>query len=103
MRLRKGSEMSYYVVYESNSTKIVARASTLHGAKIARGRFLKSGEAERRGYGIDNDFSIADSKTFHNYIEKYVERTNLMSGKKFMERVNTPNYCSPASESYWSM
>ena len=34
---------------------------------------------------------------------KMVERTNLMTGKKFMEAEDTPNFCSPASESYWSM
>lgn len=32
-----------------------------------------------------------------------VERTNLMSGQKYMEAEDTPNYCSPASEAYWSM
>ena len=31
-----------------------------------------------------------------------VEKTNIMTGKKFLERENTPYYCSPASESYWS-
>ena len=36
-------------------------------------------------------------------IEQQVERTNLMSGKKFMEPINTPHFCSPAFESYWSM
>ena len=32
-----------------------------------------------------------------------VEKTNMMGGGKFMERYDTPYYCSPASESYWSM
>jgi hypothetical protein len=32
-----------------------------------------------------------------------VEKTNMMGGAKFMERYDTPYYCSPASESYWSM
>jgi len=31
-----------------------------------------------------------------------VEKTNLMTGKKFMERSDTPYYCSPSSETYWS-
>ena len=34
---------------------------------------------------------------------KMVERTNLMSGQKFTEPEDTPNFCSPASETYWSM
>jgi hypothetical protein len=32
-----------------------------------------------------------------------IERTNIMTGKKFMEPINTPVFMSPASESYWSM
>lgn len=32
-----------------------------------------------------------------------VEKTNMMGGGKFLERYDTPYYCSPASESYWSM
>jgi hypothetical protein len=31
-----------------------------------------------------------------------VEVTNLMTGKKVMERADTPWSCSVASESYWS-
>ena len=36
------------------------------------------------------------------YQPRMVERTNIMSGQKFMEDVNTPYACSPSSESYWS-
>lgn len=32
-----------------------------------------------------------------------VERTNIMTGKTYMEPRNTPRCCSPASEAYWSM
>ncbi len=35
--------------------------------------------------------------------ETYVTKTNLMGGAKFTERYDTPYYCSPSSESYWSM
>jgi hypothetical protein len=35
--------------------------------------------------------------------ETYVTRTNMMSGKEFQERYDTPYYCSPSSETYWSM
>lgn len=34
--------------------------------------------------------------------ETMVEKTNLISGKPFMERYDTPYYCSPSSETYWS-
>lgn len=35
--------------------------------------------------------------------ETYVLRKNLMSGAEFRERYDTPYYCSPSSETYWSM
>ena len=35
--------------------------------------------------------------------ETYVTRTHLMTNEKYQERYDTPNYCSPSSESYWSM
>ena len=34
--------------------------------------------------------------------ETYVTRTNAMTGEKFQERYDTPYFCSPSSESYWS-
>ena len=35
--------------------------------------------------------------------EDMVERTNIMTGQKYMEKRNTPVFLSPACESYWSM
>lgn len=35
--------------------------------------------------------------------ETWVERINIMTGNKFKERFDTPYYCSPSSESYFSM
>lgn len=35
--------------------------------------------------------------------ETYVLKNNLMSGTPFYERYDTPRFCSPSSESYWSM
>ncbi len=32
-----------------------------------------------------------------------VERTNIMTGKKYMEKRNTPPFLSPACETFWSM
>lgn len=32
-----------------------------------------------------------------------VERTNIMTGEKFMESANRPYFCSPSSETYWTM
>ena len=35
--------------------------------------------------------------------QTYVTRKNLMGGAEFQERYDTPYFCSPSSESYWSM
>ena len=35
--------------------------------------------------------------------ETFVTRKNIIGGKEFQERYDTPYYCSPSSESYWSM
>jgi hypothetical protein len=35
--------------------------------------------------------------------ETYVTKKNMMSGAEFQERYDTPYYCSPSSETYWSM
>ena len=50
---------------------------------------------------------VAESKRKLGFIvevfETYVTRKNLMAGKEFQERYDTPYFCSPSSESYWSM
>ena len=38
-----------------------------------------------------------------NIVETLVTKRNALSGKEFQERYDTPYYCSPSSESYWSM
>ena len=35
--------------------------------------------------------------------ETYVTKKNMMSGREFQERYDTPYFCSPSSETYWSM
>jgi hypothetical protein len=32
----------------------------------------------------------------------YVTRKNLLSGVAFQERYDTPSFCSPSSETFWS-
>ena len=51
--------------------------------------------------------SVADNKRKLGFIvevfETFVTKNNLIGGKEFQERYDTPYYCSPSSESYWSM
>jgi len=50
--------------------------------------------------------TVVEAKKDQGFIvklhETFVTKKNLMGGKEFIERYDTPYYCSPASESYWS-
>lgn len=93
-----------YVIYNPKTTAIVTEKSfgrgsfkTLAAAKAARTRMI------RRQKFAETDLAIAESMNYLNNIKQLVERTNLLTGKKYMEDVNTPRCCSPFSETYWSM
>jgi hypothetical protein len=75
-------------------------------------RRTKAGErlVLKKDYDTDNKSTL--EKTVKDSLQKneryeihetYVTRTSLMGGKEFEERYDTPYYCSPSSESYWSM
>lgn len=59
--------------------------------------------AKGRTHLAQRDNFVIMSEDEYSMVEPMVERTNMMTGKKFMESINTPNYMSPACESYWSM
>ena len=67
---------------------------TFGAARATRTRLCR-----KEGWSV-NDLSIVDTK---HYKPKMVERVNIMTGEKFEEDVNTPHFCSPSSESFWSM
>lgn len=51
--------------------------------------------------------AVAEDKRNEGFVvevfETFVTRKNLIGGKEFQERYDTPYFCSPSSESYWSM
>ena len=57
-------------------------------------------DATQYNLGLAETYSVVNTR---DYVEPMVERTNMMTGKKYMEGINTPNFMSPASEAYWSM
>jgi len=90
-----------YVIYNKETTIIAGgHRNTYTSERAAKGGLTRM--VNKEGLNRD-DFAIAESGEFHNTIEKEVERVNLMSGEKYMEPINTPLSCSPASETYWSM
>lgn len=94
-----------YVVFEKATTRFAGKKGkynepifpTMAAAKSHMTRLVKSGK-----YAAE-DIAVADYSYFHDEIEAIVERVNLMSGQVFYERINVPYYCSPSSETYWSM
>jgi hypothetical protein len=75
---------------------------------------VKTGERlySKKDYDTDNK-SMLEHTVKHTYRasqgfryeihETMVKRTNMMGGAEYMERYDTPRYCSPSSEAYWSM
>ena len=75
-------------------------------------RRVKAGErlVEKRDFDpVTRDYinTVVEAKQDQGFIvklhETFVTKKNLMGGKEFTERYDTPYFCSPASESYWSM
>lgn len=89
-----------FVVYHTASTILLERKNTYAtkgAAKAALTRYSKK-------FAINvEEYSITDAVNFYTNVEKKVTRKNLMSGLDYQEPVNTPNYMSPAFETYWSM
>lgn len=83
-----------YIVYNVNSHSDNRQFETVRGAKIACTAMNKKSK---------NEYAVASIQEFDTKVVKMVEKTNIMSGEKFMERSDTPYYCSPSSETYWSM
>ena len=107
--------MARYFVYDkSNQNRIVARAAgqqsyaTAGAAQAAITRASKKYQQNPDNLmKLDQDpqfiYAIAETEHYYSNLERMVTRTNLMSGKEYQESINTPSYCSPSSEAYWSM
>ncbi len=48
-------------------------------------------------------YGVAELSHYQSRVVRKVTRTNLQSGLAYQEDSNTPGFCSPASEAYWSM
>ena len=59
--------------------------------------------ADRLSLANQEHYAVASMEDYNANVIYMVTRKNLMSGKEYQELSNTPSYCSPAYESYWSM
>jgi len=109
-----------FYIYEKSSTYIIGKPDrngvarpdhrqsykTMAAAKAALTRIAKAeGLLETDPNHAVYRYGIAEAGYFHKTIEKQVKRKVLegFGGKEYYEPVNTPNYMSPSSETYWSM
>jgi hypothetical protein len=77
-------------------------------------RRSKAGErlVQKQDYATDN-LSMLEHTVKHTWPTSQgyryeihvtmVTRRNMMGGAEYQERYDTPRYCSPSSEAYWSM
>lgn len=65
------------------------------GAKIACTKMNKAD-------GNTTEWKVMSATEYNSKPVKMVERVNLMTGQKYMEAEDTPYFCSPSSETYWS-
>ena len=92
--------MSYYIVAKGTGHIVTdgphrTRAYKTFGAAQATRTRL----CNKAGWSA-NELDIVNTQT---YKPRMVERVNIMTGAKFAEDVNTPYFCSPSSETFWSM
>ena len=95
-----------YVIFNKSTTQLVrimrsglwqnAEYQTEAAARAGFTRLCKLGKINRK------NFAILPYDEFWK-IEKTETCINLMTGKSFTQRVNTPRCCDPSSELYWSM
>jgi len=107
-----------FYIYENSSTYIMGKTDkkgltrpdhrqsykTMAAAKAGLTRIAKAeGLLQTDPNHAFYRYSFCGADKFHRDIEKSVKKKNMMTGKEFMEKVNTPYYCSPSSETFWSM
>ena len=109
-----------FYIYERSSTLIMGKMDrhsgevrpdhrksykTMAAAGAALTRMSKRYRADLKDSVNDPQyrFGVAEAEYFHTSVEKSRTVKNMMNGAPLVETVNTPYYCSPSSETYWSM
>lgn len=60
-------------------------------------------KAQNEGLVGPGPYGVAEVEHYRTRVVRQVTRTNLLSGREYQEASNTPGFCSPSSEAYWSM
>lgn len=89
----------FYIIEKSTGRKFT---KYVKGRGVRVDTFYGNGSVTRV-MNANNLHDTHDAVHVADYRPVMVERINLMSGKHYMEDINTPNCCSPACEAYWTM
>jgi len=92
-----------YVIYNKDTTWLLNKTKYKTAPAAKRALTMACKEAYESGASIYGTFRIAEESEFHKSIEKTEVKKSLLSGKEFVQPVNTPLCCDPSSETYWSM
>jgi hypothetical protein len=99
MLSKKEFEM-FYIVAKGTGMIVTDGPNRTRAYKtFGAARATRTRLCNKAGWSVD-ELNIVDTK---HYKPQMVTRKNLMTGKEFQEDVNTPYFCSPSSESFWSM
>jgi hypothetical protein len=101
----------YTIIIVNNKEQTMSKLTAYTVEIYKADRRIKAGErlVEKRDFDpVTRDYidTVVEKLSGKGIIiklhETFVTKTNLMGGKEFTERYDTPYFCSPASESYWS-
>jgi hypothetical protein len=90
----------WFVVFNTTMEQVLRKNSgtryfdTERGAKIVCSKLNKEANT--------NEWITLTNEEWKTRPVTTVERVNLMTGEKYMEPVNTPNFMSPAFYAYWA-
>ena len=94
--------LKYYAKAIEDVNKVVAEGKPYYHSRLCNAYEEATNKDLGRTYVNDINNYMVMSVEDYELIEPMVEKTNMMTGKKFQESINTPHYMSPSSESYWS-
>jgi hypothetical protein len=100
-----------YVIYHIASTMQVGPTPNGHPhtlyAKTYKTRHHAAATCSKFNVNAGNangpQYAVASIDDYNNNVVVMVTRKHLLTGKEFQEPSNTPGFCSPSSEAYWSM
>ena len=94
--------LKYYAKAIEDVNNVLAQGKPYYHSRLCNAYEEATNKDLGRTHLNDINNYMVMSVEDYDLIEPMIERTNMMTGKKFTESINTPHYMSPSSESYWS-